>query len=94
MVTSWLFVKKSLSLQVEISLFWVMNRLFATYFSDTISNATASESLLAILTPPYKHSYNQIVSRSNAALSHILALPLGIQRVRCVTPFFVQIFST
>jgi len=78
MVTSWLFVKKSLSLQVEISVIWVMNRLFATYFSGTISYATASESLLATLTPPCKHSYNQIVSRSNTALSHILALPLGI----------------
>ena len=49
-----------------------------TYGNHIISYATASESLLAMLTPPYKHSYNQIVSRSNAALSHILALPLGI----------------
>ena len=55
-----------------------MNRLFATYFSGTLSYANASESLLATFTPPCKHSYNQIVSRSNAALSHILALPLGI----------------
>ena len=54
-----------------------MNRLFATYFSGTLSYATTSESLLAMLTP-YKYPYNQIVSRSNAALSHILALPLGI----------------
>lgn len=50
-----------------------------TYGNSFISNATASESLLAMLTPPpYKHSYNQIVSRSNTVLSHILALPLGI----------------
>ena len=78
MVTSWLFVKKSLSLRVEILLFWVMNRLFATYGNSFISYATASESLFATFTPPYKHSYNQVVSRSNAVLSHILALPLGI----------------
>ena len=78
MVTSWLFVKKSLSLRVEILLFWVMNRLFATYGNSLISYANASESLLAMLTPPYKYPYNQIVSRNNAALSHILALPLGI----------------
>ena len=49
-----------------------------TYGNHTISYATASESLLAMLTPPYKHSYNQIVSRSNTVQSHILALPLGI----------------
>ena len=49
-----------------------------TYGNCFISYANASESSLATLTPPYKHSYNQIVSRSNAALSHILALPLGI----------------
>ena len=48
------------------------------YGNHTLSYANASESLLAMLTPPYKHSYNQIVSRSNAALSHILALSLGI----------------
>ena len=64
-----------------------------TYGNSFISYANASESLLAMLTPPYKQSYNQIVSRSNAALSHILALPLGIF-VRCVTPFFVQILKT
>ena len=64
-----------------------MNSPFATYFSGTISNATTSESLLAPFTPPYKYSYNQIVSRSNAAQGYILALPLGIQRARCVTPF-------
>lgn len=58
-----------------------------TYGSHTLSYATASESLLAMLTPPYKYPYNQIVSRSNAALSHILALPLGILCARCVTPF-------
>ena len=59
-----------------------------TYGNSVTSYATASESLLAMLTPPpYKHSYNQIVSRSNAALSHILALPLGILCARCVTPF-------
>ncbi len=29
-----------------------MNRLFATYFSSTISYAMAEESLLAIFTPP------------------------------------------
>ena len=55
-----------------------MNRLFATYGNSFISYAMASESLLAILTPPYKYPYNQIVSRSNTAQSHILALPLGI----------------
>ena len=51
-----------------------------TYGNHTLSYATASESLLATLTPPlpYKQSYNQIVSRSNTALSHTLALPLGI----------------
>ena len=49
-----------------------------TYGNSFISYATASESLLAMLTPPYKYPYNQIVSRSNTALSHILALPLGI----------------
>ena len=76
--TSWLLAKKSVTLQVEILLFWVMNRLFATYGNNFISYANASESLLAMLTPPYKHSYNQIVSRSNTVLSHILALPLGI----------------
>ena len=47
------------------------------YGNYTLSYATASESLFAMLTP-CKHSYNQIVSRSNTALSHILALPLGI----------------
>ena len=52
MVTSWLFVKKSVPLQVEILVIWVMNRLFATYFSDTLSYATASESSFATLTPP------------------------------------------
>ena len=49
-----------------------------TYGNSFISYANTSESLLVTFTPPYKHSYNQIVSRSNAALSHILALPLGI----------------
>ena len=49
-----------------------------TYGNHTLSYATASESLLATLTPPYKYPYNQIVSRSNTAQSHILALPLGI----------------
>ena len=49
-----------------------------TYGNSVTSNATASESLFAMLTPPYKHSHNQIVSRSNTVLSHILALPLGI----------------
>ena len=49
-----------------------------TYGNHTLSYATASESLFATLTPPCKHSYNQIVSRSNTAPSHILALPLGI----------------
>ena len=49
-----------------------------TYGNSFISYANASGSLLAMLTPPYNQSYNQIVSRSNAALSHILALPLGI----------------
>jgi hypothetical protein len=58
-----------------------------TYGNHTLSYATTSESLFAMLTPPYKHSYNQIVSRSNAALSHILAIPLGILCARCVTPF-------
>ena len=55
-----------------------MNRLFATYFSGTLSYANASESLLAMLTPPYKYPYTQIVSRSNTAQGYILALPLGI----------------
>ncbi len=55
-----------------------MNRLFATYGNSFISYATTSESLLATFTPPCKYPYNQIVSRSNAALSYILALPLGI----------------
>jgi len=49
-----------------------------TYGNSSLSYATASESLLVTLTPPCKHSYNQIVSRNNTALSHILALPLGI----------------
>ena len=49
-----------------------------TYSNSTLSYATASESLLVTFTPPYKHSYNQIVSRNNAALSHTLALSLGI----------------
>ena len=49
-----------------------------TYSNSFISYADASESLFAMLTPPCKHSYNQIVSRSNTAQSHILALPLGI----------------
>ena len=49
-----------------------------TYGNNFISNATTSESLFTTFTPPYKHSYNQIVSRSNTVLSHILALPLGI----------------
>ena len=49
-----------------------------TYGNYTLSYATASESLLAPLTPPCKHSYNQIVSRRNTVQSHILALPLGI----------------
>ena len=44
------------------------------------------------LPPPCKHSYNQIVSRSNTVLSHILALPLGILCAQCVTPFFVRNF--
>ena len=55
-----------------------MNPLFATYGNSVISYAMASESLFAIFTPPYKHFYNQVVSRSNTAQSHILALPLGI----------------
>ena len=49
-----------------------------TYGNHTLSYATASESLLATLTPPYKHPCNQIVSCSNTVLSHTLALPLGI----------------
>ena len=49
-----------------------------TYGNSFISYANASESLLATFTPPYKYSYNQIVSRRNTAQSHILALPLGI----------------
>ena len=49
-----------------------------TYGNHTLSYATTSESLFAMLTPPCKHSYNQIVSRSNTTLSHTLALPLGI----------------
>ena len=55
-----------------------MNRLFATYFSGTLSYANASESLLATFTPPYKYPYNQIVSCNIAAKSHLSALPLGI----------------
>ena len=67
-----------------------MNRLFATYGNSFISYATASESLLTTLTPPCKHSYNQIVSRNNTAQGYLLALPLGIQRARCVTPFLCK----
>ena len=55
-----------------------MNRFFATYGNSFISNATASESMLARFTPPYKFSYNQVVSRNNTAQSDILALPLGM----------------
>ena len=44
-----------------------MNRLFMTYGNSFISYANASESLLATLTPPCKHPYNQIVSRNNTA---------------------------
>ena len=63
-----------------------------TYGNSVISYAMASESLLATLTPPRKYSYNQIVSRSNTAQSHILALPLGILcPVR--DAFFVQILK-
>ena len=59
-----------------------------TYGNSVLSYATASESLLAMITPPCKHPYNQIVSRSYTVLNHILALPLGILCAQCVTPFF------
>ena len=70
-----------------------MNSLFATYGNSFISYAMASESLLAMLTPPYKQSYNQIVSRSNAAQSHILALQLGILCLVRNAFFCVQILK-
>ena len=74
MVTSWLFVKKSLPLRVEILLFWVMNRLFATYGNSFISYANASESLFATLTPPCKLINNQIVGCDSAASEFASAL--------------------
>ena len=65
-----------------------------TYRSGAISYARAEESVVATITPPCKHSYNQVVSRRNAALSHILALPLGTLSDRCVTPFLCANFQT
>jgi hypothetical protein len=55
-----------------------MNRFFAIYGNSVISFADAEELLFVNITPPYKYSYNQIVSRSNTAQSDILALPLGM----------------
>ena len=63
-----------------------------TYGNSVISYANASESLFAMLTPPCKHPYNQIVSRNSTAQSHILALPLGILCPVC-DAFFVQILK-
>ena len=63
-----------------------------TYGNHIISYATVSESLFAMLTPPYKYPYNQIVSCNIAAKSHLSALPLGILCAQCVTPFFVRNF--
>ena len=54
-----------------------MNRFFATCGNSVISFADAEELLFVNITPPYKFSYNQVVSRSNTAQSDILALPLG-----------------
>lgn len=55
-----------------------MNRFLATYGNSVISFADAEELLFVNITPPYKFSYNQIVSRSNTAYGDILALPLGM----------------
>ena len=55
-----------------------MNRFFTTYGNSVISFADAEELLFVNITPPYKFSYNQVVSRSNTARSDILALPLGM----------------
>ena len=60
-----------------------------TYGNSDIPYTNAEVSLAAIFTPPYKYSYNQIVSRNSAAQGHMLALPLGTLIARCVTPFLV-----
>ena len=48
-----------------------------TYSNSALSYATASESLLATLTPPIKYTHNQIVDCNNTVYKLVLALHLA-----------------
>jgi hypothetical protein len=59
-----------------------------TYGNHTISYASASESLLATLTPPYK-AYNQLVSYVSEANTPYMGVTTGHRTCRVSNALFV-----